>query len=145
MEQREGRIRRYKGHAVGRNVGASHADDVFAAWRAGDDIWPLMFDLSDKAARTGDEKRPVSSCAATPVHGGGQGVRRAEAAVRRPTVWSSGGPAGGRRSWLRLPDRAGVDVARCRTWAVDLSPPGPPCLLRSLGEARDRMDGPRDC
>ena len=31
LEQREGRIHRYKGHAVRRNVGASQADDAFAA------------------------------------------------------------------------------------------------------------------
>ena len=30
LEQREGRIHRYKGHAVPRNAAASHADDAFA-------------------------------------------------------------------------------------------------------------------
>ena len=55
LEQREGPIHRYKGHAVRRNVAASHADDAFEAWRAGDDVWALMFELADKAARAADE------------------------------------------------------------------------------------------
>ena len=46
LEQREGRIHRYKGHAVRRNVAASHADEAFASWRAGDDIWMLGAHLS---------------------------------------------------------------------------------------------------
>ena len=57
LEQREGRIHRYKGHAVRRNVAGAHADDAFAAWRAGDDddIWKLIFKLADKAARATDD------------------------------------------------------------------------------------------
>ena len=51
LEQREGRIHRYKGHAVRRNVAASYALGAFASWRAGDDIWRLMFELADRAAR----------------------------------------------------------------------------------------------
>ena len=53
FEQREGRIHRYKGHAVRRNVAGSHAGDAFASWRAGEgkDIWKLIFDLADSAAR----------------------------------------------------------------------------------------------
>ena len=57
LEQREGRIHRYKGHAVRRNVAGSHAGDAFASWRAGKgkDIWKLIFDLADQAARDADE------------------------------------------------------------------------------------------
>ena len=54
LEQREGRIHRYKGHAVRRNVAASHAPDAFVSWSAGDDLWALMSDLADKAARVAD-------------------------------------------------------------------------------------------
>lgn len=32
LEQREGRVHRYKGHAVRRNVAAAHADEALAAW-----------------------------------------------------------------------------------------------------------------
>ena len=55
LEQREGRIHRYKGNAVRRNVAASHALDAFAAWSAGDDLWALIFELADTAARAGEK------------------------------------------------------------------------------------------
>lgn len=55
LEQRDGRIHWHKGHAVRRTVAASHADDAFASWRAGDDIWRLMFELANNAARDAEE------------------------------------------------------------------------------------------
>ena len=94
LEQREGRIHRYKGHAVRRNVAASHVPDAFASWSAGQDIWKLIFDLAAKAARAADaselvpywiapgEHRGAASCSAIAVHGGGRGVRPAEASAR---------------------------------------------------------------
>ena len=54
LEQREGRIHRYMGHSVRRYVAAAHAYDAFAAWSAGDDIWKLIFELANKAARAAD-------------------------------------------------------------------------------------------
>ena len=51
LEQREGRVHRYKGHAVRRNVAAAHAD---AAWATTDDPWKAMFDAAY-------EKRPAGS------------------------------------------------------------------------------------
>ena len=44
----KGWIHWYKGHAVRRNVAASHADDVFASRRLRDDIWKLTFELADR-------------------------------------------------------------------------------------------------
>ncbi|MCB0996416.1 MAG: hypothetical protein KDB21_15070, partial [Acidimicrobiales bacterium] len=40
LEQREGRVHRYKGHAIRKNVAAAHAG---AAWAAGGDPWEAMF------------------------------------------------------------------------------------------------------
>ncbi len=41
LEQREGRVHRFKGHAVRRNLAAATAD---AAWASTDDPWTAMFD-----------------------------------------------------------------------------------------------------
>lgn len=51
LEQREGRIHRYKGHAVRRNIAVAHGDAVFECWRHGEDLWELIFQHAEQAAR----------------------------------------------------------------------------------------------
>ena len=51
LEQREGRVHRYKGHAVRRNVAATHGDAALESWRPGDDLWKLVFQYADRKAR----------------------------------------------------------------------------------------------
>jgi len=51
MEQREGRVHRYKGHAVRRNLAHSFSVDALDAWQAGSNLWDVLFDLADRAAR----------------------------------------------------------------------------------------------
>ena len=131
LEQREGRIHRYKGH-VRRNVAASHADDAFTSRRPGDDIWKLMFEFADQAARAADESDLVPHWIAPGEHRMERHVpqlpytaeiqafdrlKRQLAAYR--VVF--GQPR--QEEPVTLLDRSGVDVARFRDWAVDLSPP----------------------
>ena len=135
LEQREGRIHRYKGHAVRRNVAAAHAEDALASWRAGDDIWRLMFELADRAARAARESDLVPHWIAPGDHRVQRHVpqlpytaeieafdrlKRQLAAYR--VVF--GQPR--QEELVTLLDRSGVDVTRLRDWAVDLSPPVPP-------------------
>ena len=56
LEQREGRVHRYKGHAVRRNVAASFGEKVLACRRPGKDPWALMFRMAHQRAR--EEGRP---------------------------------------------------------------------------------------
>ena len=51
FEQREGRVHRYKGHAIRRNVAAEHGEAALESWRLGADLWSLVFLSADKAAR----------------------------------------------------------------------------------------------
>ncbi|WP_440998072.1 helicase-related protein [Arhodomonas sp. SL1] len=51
LEQREGRIHRYKGHAVRRNIAQRFAGMARQEWTPGDDLWARMFRLADEAAR----------------------------------------------------------------------------------------------
>ena len=133
LEQREGRIHRYKGHAVRRNVAASHAGDAFAAWSAGKDIWGLMFELADKAARIAEESDLVPHWMAPGEHRVERHVPQlpytveVEAFDRLKRQLAAyrvvfGQPR--QEELVTLLDRAGVDVTRLRGWAVDLSPPG---------------------
>ena len=55
LEQREGRVHRYKGHAVRRNVAATHGEAALASWRPGDDLWTLIFRNAERAARDAHE------------------------------------------------------------------------------------------
>ena len=135
LEQREGRIHRYKGHAVRRNVAAAHANNALASWRVGDDIWKLMFELADKAARAAHESDLIPHWIAPGEHRVERHVpqlpytaeieafdrlKRQLAAYR--VVF--GQPR--QEELVTLLDRSGVDVTRLRNWAVDLSPPAVP-------------------
>lgn len=51
LEQREGRIHRYKGHAIRRNVAAVHGDAAITSWQPGQDLWALIFKHAEQAAR----------------------------------------------------------------------------------------------
>lgn len=55
LEQREGRVHRYKSHAIRRNVAAEYGETATAAWRSGDDLWTIIFAMADAAARSSNE------------------------------------------------------------------------------------------
>ena len=132
LEQREGRIHRYKGHAVRRNVADAHADAALAGWRSGDDIWTLIFELADKTARASREndlvphwiargrhkvERRVPQLPYTTEEKAFHRLKRQLAAYR--VVF--GQPR--QEELITLLDRSDLDVARLRSWAIDLSPP----------------------
>lgn len=60
MEQREGRVHRYKGHAVRRNVAVAYADLARQAWTPDQNLWDLVFETanSDSRARGLDDLIP---------------------------------------------------------------------------------------
>lgn len=132
LEQREGRVHRYQGHAVRRNVAASHGPDALRSWRPGDDLWTLVFKLAEKAARgtnasdlvphwiaPGEHKvqRHVPQLPYTTEVEAFQRLKRQLAAYR--VVF--GQPR--QEELVTLLDRSDVDIAQLRNWAVDLAPP----------------------
>jgi hypothetical protein len=58
LEQREGRVHRFKGHAVRLNVAAAHADAVRNGKTAPADPWAAMFTAARRATRSRDELVP---------------------------------------------------------------------------------------
>lgn len=58
LEQREGRVHRFKGHAVRLNVAAAHADAVRKGGRPPTDPWAAMFEAARRATRSSDELVP---------------------------------------------------------------------------------------
>ena len=131
LEQREGRVHRYKGHAVRRNVAGSHGPDALRSWRPGDDIWNLIFELAEKAARAvadsdlvphwiapGEHKveRHVPQFPYTAEVEAFDRLKRQLAAYR--VVF--GQPR--QEELLTLLDQSGVDSTQLRNWAIDLAP-----------------------
>ncbi|MEZ4399367.1 MAG: helicase-related protein [Kofleriaceae bacterium] len=51
LEQREGRVHRYKGHAIRRNVATECQDAALRSWTVGADLWAILFELATAAAR----------------------------------------------------------------------------------------------
>ena len=131
LEQREGRVHRYKGHAIRRNLAAAHGSEALAKWRPGTDTWTLIFELAE-TARGDDEsdlvphwiapgkcrvERHVPQLPYTSEVEALRKLKRQLAAYR--VVF--GQPR--QEELLALLDRAGLDTAQLRDWAVDLSPP----------------------
>ncbi|MDH5671167.1 MAG: helicase-related protein [Myxococcales bacterium] len=134
LEQREGRIHRYKGHAVRRNVAAAQAAVALERWSPGDDLWSIIFDLAYEGARAaGDSdlvphwiaagdcriERHVPMLPYTKEVEAFQRLKRQLAAYR--VVF--GQPR--QEELITLLDQAELDTAELRSWAVDLSPPIP--------------------
>ena len=132
LEQREGRVHRYKGHAVRRNVAAAHGEDALESWRPGEDLWALMFQLADRAARDANDsdlvphwiasgdcrvERHVPLLPYAREVGAFQRLKRQLAAYR--VVF--GQPR--QEELTALLDRADFSVAQLRDLTIDLSPP----------------------
>ena len=132
LEQREGRVHRYKGHAVRRNVATAHGEDALESWQPGSDLWALIFERADRAARNANDSDLVphwiapGDCRverhvpllpyATEV-GAFQRLKRQLAAYRV----AFGQPR--QEELIALLDRADFSVAQLRELMIDLSPP----------------------
>ena len=132
MEQREGRVHRYKCHAVRRNVAAAHADEALAGWRLGDDLWASIFELANGVARAEGASDLIPNWIAP----GGHRVQRyvpllshsdEVAAFRRLKRQLAayrvvfGQPR--QEEMLALLDHADIDTKQLQDWAIDLKPP----------------------
>ena len=133
LEQREGRVHRYKGHAVRRNAAEAHADDALRSWRAGDDVWTLIFERAERAARAAGDNDLVPHWIAPGRHRVERHVLQlpytaeVEAFKRLKRQLAAyrvvlGQPR--QEELITLLDRPELD-ARLGNWAVDLSPPMP--------------------
>ena len=132
LEQREGRVHRYKGHAVRRNVAAQWLDAAVEGWREGSDLWECIFGIADAEARNADEddlvpcwmapgncrvERHVPLLPYSKEESAFERLRRQLAAYR--VVF--GQPR--QEELLSLLDQSGWTEGRLRKWAIDLSPP----------------------
>ena len=137
LEQREGRIHRYKGHAVRRNVAAANGRNALAGWKSGDDVWALIFQLAERAAQKAGEyedglvphwiaygehrvERHVPLLPYTAEVDAFKRLKRQLAAYRV----AFGQPR--QEELITLLDHAAdIHVSQLEGWAIDLAPPVP--------------------
>lgn len=62
FEQREGRVHRFKGHAIRRNIASRWKDDAIQQWDESSDLWKLMFDLAEQDAATNGNNEGLAPC-----------------------------------------------------------------------------------
>jgi hypothetical protein len=131
LEQREGRVHRYKCHAVRHNVAAANGLAALARFRKGDDLWTHIFDIATTAARaTGESdlvphwiapgpcriERYVPNLPYTREVQAFERLKRQLAAYR--VVF--GQPR--QEELMVLLEKAELSLANLREWSVDLSP-----------------------
>ena len=132
LEQREGRVHRYKGHAVRANVAATWAMDAKAKWKLGDDLWRVLFELADDAARQAHEsdlqpywiapgKQRVERH--VPLLPYSREVETFQRLKRQLAAYRVAFGQPRQEELITLLDRAGLVEAQLHDWAIDLSPP----------------------
>jgi len=131
LEQREGRVHRYEGHAVRRNVAAAYGEAAVREWRAGEDLWRVMFGLAEKGRGEGEsDLRPWwifdGACAVerrVPLIAYSKEVERLEGLKRELVAYrlAFGQP---RQQELvsAVVGAAGVDAGDVDGWVLDLRP-----------------------
>ena len=132
LEQREGRIHRYKGHAVRRNVVAAQRESALVAWQSGDDVWELLFRLAEDAARAAGETtglvphwiasgehRVERHVPLLPYTAEVDAIKRLKRQLAAYRV-AFGQPR--QEELITLLDHAGLHVNQLEDWAIDLRP-----------------------
>jgi hypothetical protein len=131
LEQREGRVHRYKGHAVRRNVAAAWMGEAIAQCGPGDDLWEIMFGIADRAARITAESDLVPLWIAPGKHRVQRHVpllpysREVEMFHRLKRQLAAyrvvfGQPR--QEEMMTLLDQSDLEVESLREWAIDLTP-----------------------
>ena len=131
MEQREGRVHRYKGHAVRRNVGASHADGAMEQWLPGQNLWDLIFESANREAREQSLSDLIPYWIATgefkvqrrvPLLPYSQEVQAFERLKRQLAAYRVVFGQPRQQELLGLLERADIESDELSNWAIDLAP-----------------------
>jgi hypothetical protein len=131
LEQREGRVHRYKGHAVRKNVAAQFAGQALLQWRRGDCLWSRIFELANRDARANGTSDLVPYWIATgpfcvqrrvpmlPYTSEVEGFKRLKRQLAAYRV-VFGQPR--QEELMYLLDHSVVDIGTLQTWVINLVP-----------------------
>lgn len=131
LEQREGRVHRYKGHAVRKNLAHHYGDHALAEWQPGTDLWERIFDLADADSRERGDNDLVPFWVASGPHRVQRRVpilpytREVEAFRRLKRQLAAyrivfGQPR--QEELATLLEKSDLDYAQLKDWTIDLSP-----------------------
>ena len=135
LEQREGRVHRYKGHAVRKNVALAHKETALLQWRPGDDLWRIIFHLANEEARKGRDSDLIPYWIAPGRYKVQRHVpllpysREVEAFKRLKRQLAAyrvvfGQPR--QEELMTLLDHSRIDTRQLAEWTIDLRPPRKP-------------------
>lgn len=133
LEQREGRVNRYKGHAVRRNVADGFAEQALLNWSVGNDIWQGMFALADAAARANGDSDLVPYWIApgpfrvqrhVPLLPYSREVEMFRRLKRQLAAYRVVFGQPRQEELMTLLDESDVDTRQLGKWAIDLKPGG---------------------
>ncbi|MDZ7788901.1 MAG: helicase-related protein [Xanthomonadales bacterium] len=132
MEQREGRVHRYKGHAVRRNVAQHHANGALGGWALGQNLWDLIFQHANEDARAKKQNDLIPHWLAPGAFTIERSVpllpytREVEAFKRLKRQLAAyrvvfGQPR--QEELLNLLDQSDIDIESLKDWQISLEPP----------------------
>ena len=131
LEQREGRVHRYKGHAVRRNVAAACSLDALCE-ADNIDIWTRLFQVAEKAARDAGNDDLVPCWIApgkyrverhVPIFPYTREVEAFERLKRQLAAYRVVFGQPRQEELVTLLNHANLDIIQLKDWAIDLSPP----------------------
>ncbi|MEX0709394.1 MAG: helicase-related protein [Woeseia sp.] len=131
LEQREGRVHRYKGHAVRRNLAARFGERAMSEWCDRQNLWSILFDMADEAARAYNESDLIPFWIATgdfrvqrhvPLLPYSREVEAFKRLQRQLAAYRVVFGQPRQEELMTLLDQSGVDVSQLGDWAIDLRP-----------------------
>ena len=131
LEQREGRIHRYKGHAIRRNVAAAHGEAALASWQPSQDLWTLIFQRAEQAARHAGASDLVPHWIATgdcyvqrhvPLLPYTKEVEAFERLKRQLAIYRMVFGQPRQEELIALLEQGGMSVSKIQALTIDLSP-----------------------
>jgi len=130
LEQREGRINRYKSHAIRKNVAQLYKNKAFKKWQLGDNIWSLVFDEAEQDSRGDSDLIPCWMAPGphkvkryVPLLPYSKDVALYERLQRQLATYRVVFGQPRQEELLHLLDQSEIDTETLRSWAIDLSPP----------------------
>ena len=143
LEQREGRIHRYKGHAIRRNVAAVHGEVALASWQLGQDLWTLIFQRAEQAARNAGASdlvphwiAPGDCCVQrhVPLLPYTKEVEAFRRLKRQLAIYRMVFGQPRQEELIALLDQGGMSVSQLQALTIDLSPPATETVMAADSE-----------
>ena len=149
LEQREGRVHRYKGHAVRKNVAQLHGPALLDQWRPGLDPWHVLFEAATQARAPGESELVPCWVApgqhkverVVPLLPLSREVEQLERLKRSLAIYRVAFGQPRQAELVALIDGGKASLDEVDSWVIHLDPPARGEALRSDDHAEPATDG----